>query len=142
MFCEGNAEADTSTRRHGRQYKQVTEYERGRIMAMMEAGWLARDKSIFNLSNDDSRARVWRLHVKRPNPDFALHGHTTPTAGVVVWDVIYYGTRSPLILTHSTTIAQRYVYTILQSHVLPLMAQLPGDIFQQDNARSHTARMP
>ncbi|GFY08805.1 uncharacterized protein TNCV_4659981 [Trichonephila clavipes] len=29
---------------------------------------------------------------------------------------------------------------ILQPHVLPLMQQLPGAIFQQDNARPHIAR--
>ncbi|GFX16272.1 transposable element Tcb2 transposase [Trichonephila clavipes] len=38
-------------------------------------------------------------------------------------------------------IAQRYVYDILQPHVLPLMQRLPGDISQQDNARSDTARV-
>ncbi|GFX72032.1 transposable element Tcb2 transposase [Trichonephila clavipes] len=35
--------------------------------------------------------------------------------------------------------AQRYVHDILQPHVLPLMEELPGGIFQQDNARTHTA---
>ncbi|GFU80807.1 transposable element Tcb1 transposase [Trichonephila clavipes] len=34
---------------------------------------------------------------------------------------------------------QRYVHDILQPHVLPLMQRLPGDIFQQDNARPHLA---
>ncbi|GFU55935.1 transposable element Tcb1 transposase [Trichonephila clavipes] len=37
--------------------------------------------------------------------------------------------------------AQKYVQDILQPHVLPLMQQLPGAIFQQDNARLHTARV-
>ncbi|GFV53054.1 transposable element Tcb1 transposase [Trichonephila clavipes] len=37
--------------------------------------------------------------------------------------------------------AQRYVHDILQPHVLPLMQRLPGAIFQQDNARPHTARV-
>ncbi|GFX08671.1 transposable element Tcb2 transposase [Trichonephila clavipes] len=37
--------------------------------------------------------------------------------------------------------AQRYIHDILQLHVLPLMQQLPGAIFQQDNARSRTARV-
>ncbi|GFS61646.1 transposable element Tcb1 transposase [Trichonephila clavipes] len=36
---------------------------------------------------------------------------------------------------------QRYVYDILQTHVLPLMQQLSGAIFQQDNARPHKARV-
>ncbi|GFX20716.1 transposable element Tcb1 transposase [Trichonephila clavipes] len=37
--------------------------------------------------------------------------------------------------------AQRCVHDILQPHVLPLMQRLPGAIFQQDNARPHTARL-
>ncbi|GFW04135.1 transposable element Tcb1 transposase [Trichonephila clavipes] len=37
--------------------------------------------------------------------------------------------------------AQRYVHDILQLHALPLMQQLPGASFQQDNARPHTARV-
>ncbi|GFV80889.1 transposable element Tcb2 transposase [Trichonephila clavipes] len=36
--------------------------------------------------------------------------------------------------------AQGYVHDILQLHVLPLMQWLPGAIFQQGNARPHTAR--
>ncbi|GFV57625.1 transposable element Tcb2 transposase [Trichonephila clavipes] len=36
---------------------------------------------------------------------------------------------------------QWYVHDILQPHVLPLMQRLPGAIFQQDNARPHTARV-
>ncbi|GFX88131.1 transposable element Tcb2 transposase [Trichonephila clavipes] len=36
--------------------------------------------------------------------------------------------------------AQRYVYDILQPHVLPLMQRRPEVIFQHDNARPHTAR--
>ncbi|GFT90774.1 transposable element Tcb1 transposase [Trichonephila clavipes] len=60
----------------------------------------------------------------------------------MVWGVIAYDTRSPLILIDGTMIAQRYVHDILQPHVLPFMAELPRAIFQQDNARPHTARMP
>ncbi|GFV77048.1 transposable element Tcb2 transposase [Trichonephila clavipes] len=37
--------------------------------------------------------------------------------------------------------AQRYVHDILQPHVWSLMQRLPGAIFQQDNARPHTARV-
>ncbi|GFX53130.1 transposable element Tcb2 transposase [Trichonephila clavipes] len=37
--------------------------------------------------------------------------------------------------------AQRYASEILQPHVLPLMQRLPGAIFQQDNARTHTSRV-
>ncbi|GFV34357.1 DDE_3 domain-containing protein [Trichonephila clavipes] len=36
---------------------------------------------------------------------------------------------------------QRYVDDILRPHVRPFLNGLPGAIFQQDNARPHTARV-
>ncbi|GFS51524.1 uncharacterized protein TNCV_549601 [Trichonephila clavipes] len=53
---------------------------------------------------------------------------------------IAYNTRSPLS-HHGTLTAQRYVHDILQPHVLPLMQRYSGALFQEDNARSHTARV-
>ncbi|KFM75597.1 Transposable element Tcb2 transposase, partial [Stegodyphus mimosarum] len=99
------------------------------------------DESRFNLGSDDNRVRVWRGHGERLNPAFALQRHIAPTAGVKVWGAIAYNTRSPLVLFHGTMTAQRYVHGILQPHVLQLMQRLPGAIFQQDNARPHTARV-
>ncbi|GFV81658.1 transposable element Tcb1 transposase [Trichonephila clavipes] len=99
------------------------------------------DESRFNLSSDDNRVCVWRPRGERLNPAFALQRHTAPTTCVMVWSVIVYNTRPSLVLIHGTMTAQRYVNDILQSHVLPLIQRLPGAIFQQDNARSHTARV-
>ncbi|GFV58276.1 transposable element Tcb1 transposase [Trichonephila clavipes] len=59
----------------------------------------------------------------------------------MVWGVIAYNTWSPLVLIRGTMTAQWYVHDILQPHVFPLMQRLPGAIFQQDNARPHTARV-
>ncbi|GFT41183.1 transposable element Tcb2 transposase [Trichonephila clavipes] len=59
----------------------------------------------------------------------------------MVWCAIVYNTQSPLVLIRGTMTAQRYVHYMLQPHVLPLMQRLPGAIFQQDNARHHTARV-
>ncbi|GFV71158.1 DDE_3 domain-containing protein [Trichonephila clavipes] len=39
-----------------------------------------------------------------------------------------------------TLTGQRDVYDILRPHVEPFLNGLPGAIFQQDNARPHTAR--
>ncbi|GFV55416.1 transposable element Tcb2 transposase [Trichonephila clavipes] len=99
------------------------------------------DESTFNLSSHDNCAATWRPHGELFNPAFVLHRHSTPTAGVVVWSVIAYDTRSILLLIHGTMVAQRYVYEILQTHVLPLMQRFPGAIFQQHNAQPHTARL-
>ncbi|GFY23667.1 transposable element Tcb2 transposase [Trichonephila clavipes] len=99
------------------------------------------DESRFNLSSDDTRVRVWRPSAQRLNPAFALQRHTALTAGVMVWGAIAYNTRSPLVLIHGTMTAQRDVHDILQPNVLPLMQRLLGALFQQDNARPHTARV-
>ncbi|GFY17891.1 transposable element Tcb2 transposase [Trichonephila clavipes] len=99
------------------------------------------DESRFNLSSDDNRVRVGSPRGKRLNPSFALQRHTAPTGGVLVWGVIAYNTRSPLVLIRDTMTAQRYVHDILQPHVLPLMQWLSEAIFQQDNARPHMARV-
>ncbi|GFU14162.1 transposable element Tcb2 transposase [Trichonephila clavipes] len=63
------------------------------------------------------------------------------TVGVKVWGGIAYNTGSPVVLIRGTMTTQRYVHDILQTHVLPLMQRLPEAIFQQDNARPHTARV-
>ncbi|GFW53465.1 transposable element Tcb2 transposase [Trichonephila clavipes] len=59
----------------------------------------------------------------------------------LVWGVIAYNTRLPLVLIRGTMTAQQYVHDILQLHVLPLMQRLAGAIFQHDNALPHTARV-
>ncbi|GFY15779.1 DDE_3 domain-containing protein [Trichonephila clavipes] len=40
-----------------------------------------------------------------------------------------------------TLTSQRYVDDIFRPHVGPFLNGLPGAIFQQDNARPHTARV-
>ncbi|GFT66789.1 transposable element Tcb1 transposase [Trichonephila clavipes] len=59
----------------------------------------------------------------------------------MVWGVIAYNTRPLLVLIRGTMTAQQYVHDFMQLYVLPLLQRLSGANFQQDNARSHTARM-
>ncbi|GFT69694.1 transposable element Tcb2 transposase [Trichonephila clavipes] len=73
------------------------------------------DESWFVLGTDVNRVRVWR----RPA----------------------YDRRSTLIVMCGTLTGQRYVDDILQPRVEPFLNGLPGAIFQQDNARPHTARV-
>ncbi|GFY18105.1 transposable element Tcb2 transposase [Trichonephila clavipes] len=135
-------------RRLRRQYQQLSEFDRSRINGMMEIGWSAlrvarelgrsdvinqvvfSDESRLNLSSDANRVPVWRPLGGRLNPAFALQPHTAPTAGIMDWRAIAYDTPSPLILIHDAMTAQPYVHGTLQPHVLPLMAGLPGAIFQ------------
>ncbi|GFV88371.1 transposable element Tcb2 transposase [Trichonephila clavipes] len=58
----------------------------------------------------------------------------------MVWGAIAYDSRSTLIVMRGILTGQRYVDDILRPHVGPFLNGLPGAIFQQDNARPHTAR--
>ncbi|GFV39518.1 transposable element Tcb2 transposase [Trichonephila clavipes] len=93
------------------------------------------DESRFNLSCDDDSVRVWRPRGERLNPVFSVQQHTSSTAGVMVWGVIAYNTRSPLVLIRGTMAVQRYVHDTLQPHVLRLMQRL------QEPFWPHTARV-
>ncbi|GFW65550.1 DDE_3 domain-containing protein [Trichonephila clavipes] len=59
----------------------------------------------------------------------------------MVWGAIAYDSRSTLIVMRGTLTGQRYVDDILRPHVGPFLNGLQGAIFQQDNARPHTARV-
>ncbi|GFY18964.1 transposable element Tc1 transposase [Trichonephila clavipes] len=59
----------------------------------------------------------------------------------MVWGAIAYDSRSTLIVMRETLTGQRYVDDILRPPVGPFLNGLPGAIFQQDNARPHTARV-
>ena len=60
--------------------------------------------------------------------------------GVTVWGAISNTGRSQLVRVQGNLTAAQYIQDILQPHVLPLMGT-PGAVFQQDNARPHTARI-
>ncbi|GFU74162.1 transposable element Tc1 transposase [Trichonephila clavipes] len=99
------------------------------------------DESRFVLGTDDNRVRVWRLLGERYNFLHTVLRHTARTAGVMVLGAIAYDSRSTLIVMRGILTGQRYVDDILQPHVGPFLNGLPGAIFQQDNARPHTARV-
>ncbi|UYV65561.1 Transposase [Cordylochernes scorpioides] len=70
------------------------------------------DESRFCLSSDSRRVRVWRRRGERSNP--AAIGTMT---------------------------AQRYVDDVLRPVTLPYFQGVPNALYQQDNARPHTARI-
>ncbi|GFT67427.1 transposable element Tcb2 transposase [Trichonephila clavipes] len=81
--------------------------------------------------------RIRKLECSRMEPAASHHSHS----GLMVWGVIAYNTRSPLVFIRGIMTAQRYVHDILKLHVLLPMQRFPRAIFQQDNARLHTARV-
>ncbi|GFS84676.1 transposable element Tcb1 transposase [Trichonephila clavipes] len=183
-------------RRNRRQYEQLTDFDRGRIISLREAGWSNRrigrhlgrsdmvvarcwqqwitegrvyrrggqcrldfcrpratwsvidwrrvifsDESRFSLSEDDHRTRVWRRTGQRSDPAFIVERHTAISQGVTVWGAISWDTRSSLVVLQDTLTARRYVDDILTPIVLPMLSSRKGAIYQQDNARPHTARL-
>ena len=98
------------------------------------------DESRFLLHRHDGRRRVYRRRGERyaaPCVDEALpHGG----GGVTVWGAISNTGRSQLVRVQGNRTAAQYIQDILQPLVLPLMDN-PGAVFQQDNARPHTARI-
>ncbi|GFT35763.1 transposable element Tcb2 transposase [Trichonephila clavipes] len=99
------------------------------------------DESRFSLSADDHRTRVWRRTGQRSDPAFIVERHTAISQGVTVWGAISWDTRSSLVVLQGTLTARRYVDDILTPIVLPMLSSRPGAIYQQDNARLHTARL-
>ncbi|GFT07308.1 DDE_3 domain-containing protein [Trichonephila clavipes] len=59
----------------------------------------------------------------------------------MVWGATAHDSRSTLTVMRGTLTGQRYVDDILRPHVGPFLNGLPGAIYQQDNARPHTARV-
>nr|CAI5865920.1 unnamed protein product [Callosobruchus analis] len=51
-----------------------------------------------------------------------------------------YESRSWLLRTRSTLIAQRYIADVVEAELVPYTQQLPGHIFQQNDARPHVAQ--
>ncbi|GFU04121.1 transposable element Tcb2 transposase [Trichonephila clavipes] len=86
-------------------------------------------------------AHVSRRTGQRSDPAFIVERHTAISQGVTVWGAISWDTRSSLVVLQGTLTARRYVDDILTPIVLPMLSSRPGAIYQQDNARPHTARL-
>ncbi|UYV83088.1 hypothetical protein LAZ67_22002161 [Cordylochernes scorpioides] len=99
------------------------------------------DESCFCLSSDSRRVRVWRRRGERSNPAAIVERPTVRQRGIMVWGAIAYDSRSPLLRIQGTMMAQRYVDDVLRPVTLPYLQGVPNALYQQDNARPHTARI-
>ncbi|UYV63887.1 hypothetical protein LAZ67_2005888 [Cordylochernes scorpioides] len=99
------------------------------------------DESRFCLSSDSRRVRVWRRRGERSNPAAIVEHPTVRQRGIMVWGAIAYDSRSPLLRIQGTMTAQRYVDDVLRPVTLPYLQGVPNALYQQDNARPHTARI-
>ncbi|UYV71319.1 hypothetical protein LAZ67_8002616 [Cordylochernes scorpioides] len=99
------------------------------------------DESRFCLSSDSRRVRVWCRRGERSNPAAIVERPTVRQRGIMVWGAIAYDSRSPLLRIQGTMTAQRYVDDVLRPVTLPYLQRVPNALYQQDNARPHTARI-
>lgn len=97
------------------------------------------DESRFCLWKHDGRIRVRRRGGERDDETCIARRHTAPTMGIMVWGAISYDSRSVLVRIQGTETAASYVEHILRPVMLPFLQGLENGIFQQDNARPHTA---
>ncbi|UYV66194.1 K02A2.6-like [Cordylochernes scorpioides] len=105
--------------------RQRLEWCRARSTWMME--WhrvVFSDESRFCLSSDSRRVRVWRRRGERSNPAAIVERPTVRQRGIM-----------------GTMTAQRYVDDVLRPVTLPYLQGVPNALYQQDNARPHTARI-
>ncbi|UYV66926.1 RFC2 [Cordylochernes scorpioides] len=99
------------------------------------------DESRFCLSSNSRRVRVWRRRGERSNSAAIVERPTVRQRGIMFWGAIAYDSRSPLLRIQGTMTAQRYVDDVLRPVTLPYLQGVPNALYQQDNARPHTARI-
>ncbi|GBL79108.1 Transposable element Tc1 transposase [Araneus ventricosus] len=97
------------------------------------------DESRFCLGASDGRVWVRRRPGERLQPTCLRPRHTGPTLGVMVWGAISYDSRSTLVVIPRTLTANLYISLVIQPVVLLFINSIQGSVFQQDNARPHTA---
>ncbi|UYV73407.1 Transposase [Cordylochernes scorpioides] len=102
-------------------------------------GYWFPDRRVFGF--DSRRVRVWRRRGERSNPAAIVERPTVRQRGIMVWGAIAYDSRSPLLRIQGTMTAQRYVDDVLRPVTFPYLQGVPNALYQQDNARPHTARI-
>ncbi|GFU62068.1 transposable element Tc1 transposase [Trichonephila clavipes] len=133
-------EVGLRSRRPLRRLPLTPHHRQCRIFARHVTDWrrvIFSDESRFSLSADDHRT-IWRRTGQRSDPACIVERHTAISQGVTV-SAISWDTRSSLVVLQGTLTARRYVDDILTPIVLPMLSSRSGAIYQQDNARPHTA---
>ena len=97
-------------------------------------------ESRFSLDFADRCRRVWRRRNERYVRCCTAEHDRYGGGSVMVWGAVSWNHKSDLVVIDGNLKAQRYVNEILRPNVLPLVRRY-NLIFQQDNARPHTARI-
>ncbi|GFT99040.1 transposable element Tc1 transposase [Trichonephila clavipes] len=80
---------------------------------------------------DDHRRRVWRHPGQCADPAFTIALHTCPQTGVMVWGVISFDSRTPLVIIRGILTPQRCIDNIQRTVLLPFLLQYLSLIFQK-----------
>ena len=104
------------------------------------------DESRFCVDHADGRFRVYRRIGERYADACVMERDRSGGANVMVLGGIVYGERTQFVVLNFQgngpgrgLTARRYIDQVLRPHVVPFFAQHPGYLFQQDNARAHSA---
>ena len=112
--------------------------------------WLARqwnqvlfiDESRFSLEKADGRVRVYRRVGERYSDACVTEVDRVRRGSVMVWGGINHQGKTNLVVIRGNLNAQGYINDVLRPVVVPFINNQNGPvIFQQDNARPHTARV-
>ena len=107
----------------------------------MARGAFYRDESKFNLLFADGNKRIYMRRGERFALYCVLEHNRLGGGGIMVWAGISADQKTALRVVRGRLNAIAFCDTILQPHVLPFMAQHRLQLFQQDNARPHVARV-
>lgn len=98
------------------------------------------DESRFRLTNCDGRLRVWARPGERYRHELIQEYDKFGKGSVMMWAGITSNSRTQLVQVPQRMNAARYIEDILANHVVPAAALVGREfVFQQDNARPHSA---
>jgi hypothetical protein len=98
------------------------------------------DESRFNVDFADGRVCVWRRRNERYDQENVIQRDRYGGGSVMVWGGISQRGKTDLVTINGTLNSQRYCNEIVVPVVVPFLRRGNAGIFQQDNARPHTAR--
>ena len=98
------------------------------------------DESRFNVSFSDGRVRVWRRKGERLDAANVIERDRYGGGSVMVWGGMCQEGTTDLVTVAGTLTSQRYCDEIIMPVVVPYIQGHNVAVFQQDNARPHTAR--
>jgi len=97
------------------------------------------DESRFTLKFADGSVSVWRRPGESCAKACAISANRFDGGSLMVWGGVHYAGKTNLIVLRQTLNAQRYCGDMLCPVVVPFMRKNNCFVFQQDNARPHTA---